>query len=833
MTIPTATYRLQFRNGMTFQRAIELIPHWQSLGISHVYASPIFAATAGSTHGYDIIDPNMVEPAIGGQDGFNQFSKALKEAGLCLILDIVPNHLAASLENPWWRSIMELGAESPYAGYFDVDWSKKLTLPMLSGSVESELEAGNIKLVIDAEQAALAIDYLGSLYPLHPATYRETLGSLDDPLSSDSVVLTDGRILDLQPWQFIGWRDAPDGLSYRRFFEITGLAGVRVEEPAVFDAVHRTVLDMVRRGQVDGLRIDHIDGLADPEAYLDRLRAAVGPDFYIVVEKILERDEQLPEKWPINGTTGYEFIASLADVLVDHRSTALDAAYRQISPESVDARGELRKAKQLMVDQNFRGEVLALQQLAREIADAEGGAFAADAIDTAVRSVLVAFPVYRTYGTPRGLDDADGEVLDRIFDGLLDVADSDQKTVLGFLHAVLEGLVGGDRAIHFRTRMQHLTGPLLAKALEDTFFYRYNRLIALNEVGGDPLARDGSVERFHARMQERQKRQPTGLTATSTHDTKRGEDTRARLYAISEAPAVWETAVAWWRNMHLHLIADLGDGPAPEPNIEWMLYQGLAGIWPPRIDTNDPAQLSALSERFLAFVEKALREAKQRTNWTDNNKAYEQAVAKYARHLLSIDNAEFLRDFNETLRPFIKAGGYNSLAQTLLKLTVPGVPDIYQGSEGLDLSLVDPDNRRIVDIEQVQSDTGIAADKQRLIKMVLRLRQAHRALFTEGRYLALEVQGPAAEHVIAFARVHQDDAAIVIAPRLVLGFVRNDAIRTAEIWRKTRVILPDVLKELSFQDSAGKAIDPENGGISLTAILAEQPFALLISPSKR
>jgi (1->4)-alpha-D-glucan 1-alpha-D-glucosylmutase len=832
MSLPSATYRLQFRNGMTFERAVGLIAHWQSLGISHVYASPIFAATKGSTHGYDVIDPNSVEADIGGRAGFDLFVAALKRAGLGLILDIVPNHLAASLENPWWRSIIEWGAESPYAHYFDVDWSHKLTLPVMSAPLDEELAAGNIKLVIDAEHAALAIEYMGSRYPLHPKTYRTALASLDHPMAPDMVALRNTEILELQPWRFIPWREASNGLSYRRFFEITGLAGARVEEPDVFHATHQTVLDMVRRGQVDGLRIDHIDGLADPEAYLNQLREAVGPDIYIVVEKILERDEQLPEEWPVEGTTGYEFIAAVADVLSNHRNPALDEAYRRISPENADAEEALLRAKQLMVDRNFRGEVSDLQRLACAIADAEDSQIHHALIQAAVHSVLIAFPVYRTYGSPRGLHPADSQVLQDIFDRLIVNAPPDLNKALLFVHNILKGRVRQDNAgdaSRFRTRMQHLTGPLLAKALEDTFFYRYNRLLALNEVGGDPLGRDGSPEQFHAKMQARALRQPAGLTATSTHDTKRGEDARARLYALSEAPDLWTAAVERWRDMHRRLVVDLPDGPAPEPNVEWMLYQALAGVWPPDLDITSSDQLAGLKQRFLPYVEKALREAKQRTDWADSNRDYEEAVARYASALLSPDNAAFLRDFAETLRPFIATGLINSLSQTLLKLTAPGIPDIYQGCEALDFSLVDPDNRRPLDFEHLADDRH-AVEKPGLIASVLAVRRQQLQLFTAGQYIPLEVEGGMSGHIVAFARSQETGTAVVIVPRLVFDFVADGSVRVPELWRGTCVILPDQLRHPWFTNMlTGKLIDAAEGRIAIDAAFATQPYALLIA----
>jgi (1->4)-alpha-D-glucan 1-alpha-D-glucosylmutase len=377
--------------------------------------------------------------------------------------------------------------------------------------------------------------------------------------------------------------------------------------------------------------------------------------------------------------------------------------------------------------------------------------------------------------------------------------------------------------------MQHLTGPLLAKALEDTFFYRYNRLLALNEVGGDPLARDGSIGRFHFKMQERVLWQPNALTATSTHDTKRGEDARARLYAISEAPALWAAAVERWRDMHRHLILGLPDGPAPEPNVEWMLYQALAGVWPTGLDINDELQLSALSERFLAYVQKALREAKLRTDWTDNNLYYEQAVARYASAMLSADNTAFLHDFQTELRPFVEAGIRNSLTQTVLKLTVPGIPDIYQGCEGLDFSLADPDNRRAVDLLHA-GHNGFARLKREVIAALLGIRRQRPQLFTTGRYVPIEVEGEASRHLIAFARIHAHDAAIVILQRLVFDFVRDGRISGSELWRGTQVILPQDLRSASFRNLAtGEDFLVENGAISVDAAFAGQPFLILIA----
>ncbi|MDE1991183.1 MAG: malto-oligosyltrehalose synthase, partial [Rhizobiaceae bacterium] len=400
MTIPTATYRIQFRNGMTFDRATVLVPYLKRLGISHLYASPIFTATTGSTHGYDVTYAGEIDPAIGGRPGFDRLVEALKVAGLGLILDIVPNHMAASLENPWWRDVIENGKSSAFARHFDVDWSRRLTLPFLGGTFDEVLQAGEISVRPDPKTGRPALAYFENFYPLNPDTYagreRNTVATTDKTAIAE--------LHDRQPYRLMSWRDAPRELSYRRFFEITGLVGVRVEDKQVFDETHRLILDLVRSGAVDGLRIDHIDGLADPKAYLDRLRHEAGPNCYIVVEKILGAGEHIPTDWPISGTTGYEFIDALGDVLVDgQKLNGLRDAYQTTIGETIDMQAELRAAKLLMADNNFAGEVATLLNLAMEISRIEDNKLKPDAVGSALRELLIAFPVYRTYGTSEGL----------------------------------------------------------------------------------------------------------------------------------------------------------------------------------------------------------------------------------------------------------------------------------------------------------------------------------------------------------------------------------------------------------------------------------------------
>jgi len=799
--IPTATWRIQFRNGMTFDRAASLVPYLQQLGISHLYASPIFTAASGSTHGYDVTDVNEIDPAIGGRAGFERMVSALKSAGLGLILDIVPNHMSTSLENAWWRDVIEHGEKSRFARHFDIDWSRRLTLPFLGDDVEVALEKGELSVQRDPHTGKPALAYFDNYYPLTPDSW---VGREDDVLRlRDPAELA--QLHDQQPYRLTSWRDAPRDLSWRRFFEITGLVGVRVEDEAVFDDSHALILALVRSGAVDGLRIDHVDGLADPRGYLQRLRQQAGTDCYITVEKILGKGEHLPTDWPISGTTGYEFIASLSEVLVDdERIDALRQAYDEVMGQPVDMRAELRAARLLMVERNFESEFNTLLQLALTVGQGE---IEEDVLRLALRELLVAFPVYRTYGTTQGLSEADRQLLHSVVAKV-----SADPAALTLLTRILTGeVVDTDTATAFRTRFQQLTGPLMAKSVEDTLFFRQHMGLALNEVGAEPVPRGFSLTRFHSEMATRRDRQPDALSGTSTHDTKRGEDARARLYTLTEAPQIWAECVARWQQMNQTHVRFLNDGTAPRAADTWMLYQALAGVWPPQLDPQDPAGLKALEERFLEFVEKALREAKLRTDWVDSNEAYETVVLAYAAHLLSPDNQLFLQDFSAALRPFILSGLVNSLSQTVIKLTAPGVPDIYQGSEGLNFSLVDPDNRREPDYAQLAQKlstkpSGIASWldgqlKQSVIATLLQLRQQKPALFRLGSYTALITTGEQADKAIAYARIDDGDALIVVAPRLAFD-AAHDAfpVSGAALWAQTEVILPAGLANRRYRD---------------------------------
>ncbi len=874
--IPLATYRLQFRDGMTFDRAAKIVPYLARLGVSHLYTSPIFAATAGSTHGYDITDHNQFDPALGGREGFERLSRALRDAGLGLILDLVPNHMAASLENDWWRSVVEWGQASPYGKHFDIDWNEKLTLPMLGRSYGEALAAGELAVKPDAERGCLALAYFEHRLPLDPRSYSWVLRQVEGALAAaiaaraeqaspaaenqmhDAIraLRAEGAAAQLdeqlsrlsknpgfvdkvhsdQPWQLHFWKDARKHLSYRRFFEVTGLVGVRVEDKTVFEDVHRLALELVRSGQVDGLRIDHVDGLADPRAYLQRLRDAVGPEVFIVVEKILARGEVLPPDWPISGTTGYEFITAIADLMIDPSGAPkLDRAYDEVAGHAVDYASAEREAKITILTRNFEGELEALVRLALEI---DGGDLSDEDLRAAIAETIVAFPVYRTYGDGNGMPEADIRLLGDVADKARGAGAKGEAVDL--LFRILKGDVPATAgAARFRTRFQQLTGPVMAKAVEDTLFYRHNRLIGLNEVGGDPQA-SGSVEGFHSAMQERVRLQPQGLLTTATHDTKRGEDARARLYAISEAPRVWSAAVARWREMNSERAGRIHDRPAPDAETEWLLCQSLAGVWPEKLDPADAAALGRLRKRFLAYVEKALREAKRHTSWIDIDEPYEEAVKSYAGGLLSPDNRGFLDDFAETLRPFIRAGHLNSFTQTLTKMTAPGIPDIYQGCEMMDLSLVDPDNRRLPDFDMLTRslhenagsswrDQEAGVVKQQMVALCLRLRRERPALFQRGDYTEVEVAGNRCDHIVAFMRSDGKDMAITVAPRLCFGFSgEGNLFADSGSWDDTVIYLPPRAAGRELRNVFTREMLAGSGSISVGALLADCPVALLV-----
>jgi (1->4)-alpha-D-glucan 1-alpha-D-glucosylmutase len=892
---PTATYRLQFREGMTLARAAALVPYLSALGVSHLYTSPLFTAIHASTHGYDGIDFERIDPALGGEEGFNFLCAALKKASLGLVLDFVPNHMAASEENLWWRSVLEWGPESPFAAFFDIDWSApKLLLPILGVSYGEALRDGTLGVAFDAATGSFSFTCYERHLPLSPPSYvlllamagDETLSAIGhrfaaasreqaeglkaelvsataDARSANAVAeavfaaITDSDRLDAiheaQCWRLAHWRLGREALTYRRFFEIGGLVGLRVEEPAVFDAVHARLFSMIYSSQVTGVRIDHIDGLADPQEYLERLTDAVP---YLLVEKIVQQGEELPLSWPVAGTTGYEFIAALADLFIDRtQDEELTNAYDTFVGASVDYRRAAASAKRDIFERNLAAELTLLTEWALLIASADPRTrdVGRDSLRRAIVELAVALPVYRSYVGADGISPADRAVIElaaadaRLSGHLEDPAALPFVTALVLKEA--PGAIALDAASVFTARFQQSTAAVMAKGIEDTIFFRYNRLIALNEVGGAPDRYGAPLECFHEAMAKRQRTQPGGLSTTSTHDTKRGEDARARIYALSEMPRAWRDGVARWSLLNEPFRCGLPTGSMPEPAMEWLFYQALAGSWPAEwvgrgIAMPGELDLTPLRLRMLAFMEKAIREAKVRTSWTNIDEAYERAVAEFVTAVLNAETgAAFLADFALVCRPVWIAGAINSLSQLAVKLCAPGVPDIYQGTELWDFSLVDPDNRRPVDFDTRQAmsvsireqkpETLLAewttgAPKLALLIAGLGLRNAHPALFAGGNYVPLQVLGPRADHIVAFARVLEDSVVTVALPRFVVGLSAQDLpLVPAKAWGDTVVLLPEAIRRRRMHDVVTGATLNTGSHLIVSEALARFPVGLL------
>jgi (1->4)-alpha-D-glucan 1-alpha-D-glucosylmutase len=894
MRPPVATYRLQFRNGMDFKRAVGVAPYLAKLGVSHLYASPIHTALPGSTHGYDVARYDEIEPGLGGEAGFRAMVEALAREGIGVILDFVPNHMGASPFNPWWRDVLEWGAQSARASYFDIDWSaSKLLIPVLGEPYGAVLEKGGFGLDFDAASGGINFTASDLKLPLGPPSYAGVLAraknSFEDlanrfaiatPETADALktdlaerardksqlaallaalaeTVADRDALhalhEAQSWRLAYWRAARETLTYRRFFEVADLVGVRIEQPSVFEETHRTATELCDEGLIEGLRLDHVDGLADPFGYFVRLREAVGPNKTLLVEKILGAAEQLRSEWPVQGTTGYEFIRGLGGLLTSpDGEAALDAAYRDFVGETAEYEALLAATKRHLLVRNLAGELDVLTGLAANLAQADLATrdFGRDTLRRAIIELAASLPVYRTYVGVEGPSPEDKELIALAEAKAKSTREVEDEGAIDFIAGIwrlaLEDPAARAEALTFVTRLQQTTGPLMAKAVEDTLFYRYNRLIALNEVGGSPDAFGCEIAHFHEEMRTRCERQPYGLLTTSTHDTKRGEDGRARIYAVSEAPEDWAKSVATWAELNAALRSGDGANPMPSANDEWMFYQALAGAWPLDFDFGDADAMKKLADRMAAYMLKAIREAKVRTSWTAPDLAYEQAVEAFVHGALDAARSRlFLEDFTREIEKLAVAGALNSLTQTLLKLTAPGVPDIYQGAELWDLSLVDPDNRRPVDFNAREEMTGSrrsladllddwrsGAPKFALVQKVLSARHSCPRLFTEGEYLPVEASGPKAENVLAFLRRDGQRAALSVVPIRARTLLEETGLPrvSAAAWGDTGISLPadyggPVWRNL-LTDETARA---EDGRMKIADALGGFPVALLIA----
>ncbi len=749
----SALYRLQFREGMDFARAATLVPYLQRLGISHLYASPIFTAAEGSTHGYDVIDPGEVDPVLGGRDGLRALRAALDAAGMGLVLDIVPNHMAFSMTTPWLRDVLRRGTASRYYGHFDLDMVQdRLRLPMLEGPFDTMVDEHAFAVEDDPDGPVLVAG--GVRVPLNPES-----PSLD--VARETGAADAFRELHTeQAWRLTAWRTERDAISHRRFFNVTSLIGMRVEEPGVFDDMHALLFELVDDGTLDGIRIDHIDGLADPAAYLERLHARVG-DCPIWVEKILTGDEDLPPEWPVLGTTGYVAAKAMAQILTDPEGVpVVDAAYREATGRLEPFAAVLARAKRQIVTEDLAAELGALQALLAPIAAADpvGVEFGPETLRVAIVEFIAAFPRYRTYMTATEVRHEDSDLIAAVAEAAV-AAMPDP----GAVPLLAEVLTRDDPAAGaLRLRFQQVTGAAIAKSQEDTAFYRYARLLSANEVGAEPDEPTLTPDAFHAAMAHRAATMPRALTLASSHDTKRSEDARMRIAAITWAPEGFFRFAAACADIAAAMAPPPDDEETPriDPELAWYLAGTLLAMDPAGTDTE---------ERLIAHLEKALREGKEVTFWTAPNDAYEDAARAFARAL-----AERFTPLPDMLAEVCGQADRLSMIETALKLTLPGIPDLYQGCEIASYRLTDPDNRHAVPFDllaQALDDEAVLERpldraKFALTRALLALRREAPDLFTAGSYEAVA----APEGTVAFARRHGDRT-------LTVAFAPNDEAR--------------------------------------------------------
>ena len=800
------TYRIQLRPGFGFREAQGIVPYLRDLGVSHLYLSPCFEAAAGSTHGYDIVDPNRLRDELGGAEAFNDLVDVANTAGLGIVLDIVPHHLAAAADNAWWWSVLELGRESPYAFHFDIDWDPPerrlrgtILLPVLGDHYGRVLEAGELQLARDVHDQ-LVVRYYEHVAPLSPDTADELWAEVGRRGCAVDVVLDEvnqdidrlDAILERQHHRFARWQAAAHELDYRRFFDIDSLVALRTERPTVFDDTHRLASALLSEGKVDGLRVDHVDGLRDPEGYLSRLRA-IAPGTWITVEKILRPPETTPDTWGVDGTTGYDFLAMTAGVLVDPAGVErLVEGYGRVTGDAStysDTRvAARREALRDSLDADLERVVAMLMRVCER--NRRWRDFTRTELRDVVTEVCVHASAYRSYVRP-GVEptEADRQFVDRAIDGAVQDRPDLDPDLLDLVRQLLLGDLAGDDESTLMARFQQLSGPVAAKGEEDTAFYRWVPLLCLNEVGTDPENPTLTVEQFHDRCVALQRHWSTTMLTTSTHDTKRSEDVRARLAVLSETSEDWIAAVGRWCEANDRYRDRALD--APDRRDEWFIYQTLAGAHPLPLD------------RAWPVIEKSLREAKRRTDWVRINEAYEAATHRFLESILA-DN-EFRADLGRVVSALDGPGQINALAQVALRMLGPGVPDTYQGSELWDLSLVDPDNRRPVDyrerttalaaIENV-SATELWADhraegwaKLALIRACLHLRRRHPGAFGRGgTYDPLLVTGTAADRIIAFARGGE---AVAVVPRWPKAGAPDDAVVALPDGEWTNVLTGD------------------------------------------
>lgn len=805
--IPRATLRLQFHRGFTFADAAARVDWMADLGLSHVYASPIGTARPGSMHGYDVTDPTIVNPDLGGETGLRALAGALGKKGMGLVIDIVPNHMAADPANPWWRDVLRRGRASRFAAWFDIDWDTagdgKVLLPVLGRPLDEAIAAGELSVDTGSADGPV-LRYFSQCFPLADGSV-EGRGSL-------------ANLLARQHYRLASWRVAGDRINWRRFFDINELVSLRMEEPAAFEAVHALPLRLFEEGTIGGLRVDHVDGLTDPAGYCRALRARLDAASHrggrarawLVVEKILLGDEALPTDWGVDGTTGYDFMNEVSALQHDAEGEpALARGWAAVSGRPASFEPEEEQARREIVARSFGAQ---LEACAAAWETATRHEVPRAALRRLLGEFLAYFPVYRTYAAGGVLPARDAEILRTVADDVRRTCLATDRWALDLLSTAMleppadgEDAAAGERQRAWQramTRLQQLSAPVAAKSVEDTGFYRYGRLLSRNDVGFDVAGFALSPEAFQARMAARRASWPHAMLTTATHDHKRGEDLRARLAVLSESAAAWTALLRDWIETARPLRAEIGGRLAPTAGDLAMLLQMIVGAWPPGLAADDSAGRSALAERLAGWQEKALREAKLCSDWAAIDPRYEAAArAVLMRLLVEAELPELLRSIASLVETIAPAGAVNGLAQCLLRLTVPGVPDLYQGCDLWDFSLVDPDNRRPVDFAVRALATGTTLSglaqawrdgrvKQHLLRQALALRRQAPPLFAAGDYTQLAVAGDAARSIVAFTRRHGPDWLMVLAPRLVARQLVPGGLALApDAWKGTEIDL--------------------------------------------
>jgi (1->4)-alpha-D-glucan 1-alpha-D-glucosylmutase len=887
--IPTATYRLQLSHDFTLAELKDILQYLHKLGVSTIYAAPVFSAREGSTHGYDVTNPHQLNPAIGQEKEFREIADWLKTKQMGWLQDVVPNHMAYSMHNSWLSDVLEKGPNSPYYSYFDL-WEdvrkdEPFMTPFLGDTLENCLKNEEIELTLN--EGTIFFNYYDKLYPLSLPSYALLFDGLKNESLQDVTTLATQlattyqantavklkealkksksalkphlkkftaqqdkmeSLLSKQYYRLCWWKETENKINYRRFFTVNDLICLNIQKPEVFTAYHRYIKELLEKGQIQGLRIDHIDGLYDPAKYLHDLRELTGDDTYLLIEKILEQKEEINPDWPIHGTTGYDFLSQLNALFVNKEAEeTFTRLYREVAGPIEDFESLVWENKKLILHQRMQGEFNNLLSLYHSLG-LHTNNISEEQLSASLSCLLLAYPVYRTYINSYPFSQTDIKVLERTFAKAEKYIPENANAALEHLKTIFHPEEKGEQdkeRLLFIQRIQQISGPLEAKGLEDTTFYSYNRLTSLNEVGGQPQHFGMEVNEFHSLMEARQQVLPLTLNATATHDTKRGEDVRQRLNALSEIPDSWHKQVLAWHKQNRSKKTEIQGSMAPDANDEYFIYQSLLAFYPARGEHSD-----SFIERINAYLQKALREGKRHSNWSSPNTAYEEATESFIKKLLKDD--KFMNDVLPLMKDLSRQGMLKSFSQVLIKMFAPGIPDVYQGTELPDLSMVDPDNRRKVNYEkrskwldallkeetndrshlhqQLVKNTTDGRLKLYLTHKLLVFRRQHPDLFSKGSYIPVKVVGKQAGKVLAFIRKHEAHSCLVVAP-LFPTLVSNNlsGIPSANDWENTQLQLPDdqALPEKWENGLTGEKHQSGDGVYVLSDLLGQLPLAFL------